>query len=158
MPTERQPDRIRPLAGSAADLGAFPSLTPAQWRERLTRSEYHILREAGTDAPWSHPYTDLDRPGTYACRGCGTPLFRSDAKFAAHCGWPAFFEPVGGDRITYRVDRTLGRVRTEIRCTTCDGHLGHVFDGEGYDTPTDRRYCVNGTSLVFTPDDTTVTD
>ena len=86
--------------------------------------------------------------GVYECRGCGAELFRSTEKFHSHCGWPSFFSPLAEDRVRYlRDDSIPGRARVEVRCATCDGHLGHVFEGEGYDTPTDLRYCINSVSL-----------
>jgi len=119
-----------------------------EWRERLTQLEYHVLREGGTEAPFVGEYTDTVDEGTYACRGCGAELFRSDTKFASHCGWPSFFAPLAENRVRYLEDRSLpGRPRVEVRCATCDGHLGHVFEGEGYETPTDLRYCINSVSL-----------
>jgi peptide-methionine (R)-S-oxide reductase len=119
-----------------------------EWRQRLTQLEYHVLREGGTEAPFVGEYTDTTDEGTYACRGCGAELFRSDAKFSSHCGWPSFFAPLAEDRVRYIEDRSLpGRPRVEVRCAACDGHLGHVFEGEGYETPTDLRYCINSVSL-----------
>ncbi|HMS36748.1 MAG TPA: peptide-methionine (R)-S-oxide reductase MsrB [Arachnia sp.] len=119
-----------------------------EWRERLTQLEYHVLREGGTEAPFVGEYTDTVDEGTYACRGCGAELFRSDTKFSSHCGWPSFFAPLAENRVRYLEDRSLpGRPRVEVRCATCDGHLGHVFEGEGYETPTDLRYCINSVSL-----------
>ena len=123
-----------------------------EWRERLTQLEYHVLREGGTEAPFIGEYTDTVDEGTYVCRGCGAELFRSDTKFSSHCGWPSFFAPLAENRVRYIEDRSLpGRPRVEVRCATCDGHLGHVFEGEGYETPTDLRYCINSICLVHQP-------
>jgi len=119
----------------------------AEWREQLTRDEYAVLRKAGTERPFVGEYTDTKTEGVYSCRACGAELFRSTEKFDSHCGWPSFFAPLAEDRVEYISDRTLGMVRTEVRCAACGSHLGHVFEGEGYDTPTDQRYCVNSISL-----------
>lgn len=127
-------------------------LTPAQWREKLSDFEYHVLREAGTERPGTGRYSEFFEPGTYACRACGAELFTSNEKFSSHCGWPSFYAPAGGDRVRYLRDESLpGRPRVEVRCASCDSHLGHVFEGEGYDTPTDRRYCINSVCLVHRP-------
>lgn len=126
----------------------FPvQLSEEQWRERLSDSEYHVLRRAGTEPPFSGEYTDDKTEGVYSCRACGAELFRSDDKFDSHCGWPSFFTPLAGDSVVEIEDRSLGMTRTEVRCATCGSHLGHVFAGEGYDTPTDLRYCINSVSL-----------
>ncbi len=124
----------------------------AEWRSQLSRQEYHVLREAGTERPFTGEYTDLTSAGTYHCRACDAVLFRSDQKFESHCGWPSFFEPLAEDRVIYLEDRSIFGARVEVRCATCDSHLGHVFKGEGYDTPTDLRYCINSISMRFTPD------
>jgi len=118
-----------------------------EWRERLTDEEYYVLRQAGTEPAYVGEYTDTKTPGVYACRACGTELFRSEAKFDSHCGWPSFYTPLAGDRVLYLQDRSLGQVRTEVRCAACGGHLGHVFEGEGYPTPTDLRFCINSISV-----------
>ena len=127
-------------------------LTEDQWRERLTPAEYHVLRQAGTEAPFRGEYTDTKTAGVYSCRACGAELFRSDTKFESHCGWPSFFAPLAEDRVDYIEDTTLGMRRVEVRCASCGSHLGHVFDGEGYPTPTDERYCINSISVRLTPD------
>lgn len=122
------------------------------WREQLDDLEYHVLRQGGTERPFVGEYTDTTTDGVYACRGCGTELFRSDEKFATNCGWPSFFAPLAEDRVRYLSDTSMpGRPRTEVRCGTCDGHLGHVFEGEGYETPTDLRFCINSVSLTLQP-------
>jgi peptide-methionine (R)-S-oxide reductase len=92
-------------------------------------------------------YTDTKTEGVYSCRACGAELFRSETKFDSHCGWPSFYSPLAADRIVSIEDRSLGSVRTEVRCAACGGHLGHVFSGEGYATPTDLRYCINSISV-----------
>ena len=132
------------------DGGAYPAArTEEDWRSRLTPVEYAVLREAGTEPAWSGEYVDSKSAGTYACRACGTELFRSEAKFDSHCGWPSFFTPLAGDRVIEIQDRSHGMVRTEVRCASCGSHLGHVFEGEGYATPTDLRYCINSVCLVL---------
>ena len=125
----------------------------AAWREQLSAKEFHVLREAGTEAPFVGEYTDTTTEGVYACRACGAELFRSDHKFSSHCGWPSFYSPLAEDRVEYIEDTTLGMKRVEVRCGTCGSHLGHVFEGEGYDTPTDQRYCINSISLTLEPDE-----
>ncbi|MCS4535214.1 peptide-methionine (R)-S-oxide reductase MsrB [Corynebacterium sp. HS2168-gen11] len=127
----------------------YIDFTDQQWRERLTAEEYHVLREAGTEPPHVGEYTNTKTEGVYSCRACETELFRSTEKFDSHCGWPSFFSPLAGDKIIERPDYSLSRVRTEVLCANCHSHLGHVFAGEGYDTPTDLRYCINSISLRF---------
>ena len=122
-----------------------------QWREELTPEEYRVLRESGTERPFSGEYYETDTTGVYSCRACGAELFRSDTKFASHCGWPSFYDPADSDAVELITDRSLGMVRTEVRCATCGSHLGHVFEGEGYPTPTDQRYCINSVSLRLAP-------
>lgn len=125
--------------------------TPEQWRAALTPAEFQVLRLAGTEPPFVGEYTDLHTPGTYHCRACDTPLFASATKFDSHCGWPSFFAPLLDSAVIELDDNSLGRPRTEIRCAACGSHLGHVFAGEGYGTPTDLRYCINSVSLRFAP-------
>jgi peptide-methionine (R)-S-oxide reductase len=125
--------------------------TPDEWKQQLSALEYHVLREAGTERPGTGEYEHTTTPGVYRCRACGAELFRSTQKFSSHCGWPSFFAPLAEDRVRYLRDDSLGTVRTEVRCATCDSHLGHVFEGEGYPTPTDLRYCINSVSLVLEP-------
>ncbi len=125
----------------------------ADWRKQLSGSEFHVLREAGTEAPFIGEYTDTKTVGVYRCRACQAELFRSETKFDSHCGWPSFYAPLAEDRVEYVEDRSLGQVRTEVRCGSCGSHLGHVFEGEGYGTPTDQRYCINSISLTLQPED-----
>jgi peptide-methionine (R)-S-oxide reductase len=127
-------------------------LSDEEWRQRLTPQEYHVLRQAGTEAPFTGEYTDTKTRGVYKCRACGAELFKSDAKFESHCGWPSFYQPSEGDAVVLLEDRSLpGRPRIEVRCANCDSHLGHVFEGEGYDVPTDQRWCINSVSLSLEP-------
>ena len=125
-----------------------------EWRAVLSPEQFRILRTQGTEAPSTGEY-DSHYPGSgvYHCVGCNEPLYRATTKFKSGCGWPAFYENLPG-KVLRREDRSLGRVRTEIVCANCGGHLGHVFKGEGFSTPTDERHCVNSISLKFTVEDT----
>ncbi len=125
--------------------------TDEEWRQQLSPEEYQVLRQAGTEAPFTGEYTDTKDVGVYRCRACRAELFRSETKFDSHCGWPSFYAPLAEDRVEYVEDRSLGRVRTEVRCANCGSHLGHVFEGEGYGTPTDLRYCINSISMTMEP-------
>jgi peptide-methionine (R)-S-oxide reductase len=137
---------------SRTDLPAATVVkSDAQWRAELTPAEYQVLRKAGTERAFVGEYTDNKRTGVYRCRACGAELFRSDAKFDSHCGWPSFFSPLAGDKVIERRDVSLFSVRTEVLCANCHSHLGHVFEGEGYPTPTDLRYCINSISMTFEP-------
>ncbi|MFF8863085.1 peptide-methionine (R)-S-oxide reductase MsrB [Streptomyces sp. NPDC015139] len=122
-----------------------------EWRAELTPAEYAVLRQAGTEPAFTGEYTDTRTTGVYSCRACGAELFTSDTKFESHCGWPSFFDPKDTDAVELIEDRTHGMVRTEVRCSRCGSHLGHVFAGEGYPTPTDQRYCINSISLRLEP-------
>ncbi|GAA1087545.1 peptide-methionine (R)-S-oxide reductase MsrB [Tsukamurella spumae] len=128
-------------------------LSDSEWRQRLSAPEFRVLRQAGTEAPFTGEYTDTKTSGVYRCRACGEELFRSDSKFDSHCGWPSFFSPLAGEKIIERVDTSLGMRRVEVLCANCGSHLGHVFEGEGYDTPTDLRYCINSISMRLEPDE-----
>lgn len=127
----------------------YSSFTQEQWKEVLTPQEFHVLRESGTEAPGVGEYTNTTAQGVYRCRACGAELFRSTEKFDAQCGWPSFFSPLAGDAIIEREDHSHGMIRTEVLCANCKSHLGHVFAGEGFDTPTDLRYCINSISLTL---------
>jgi peptide-methionine (R)-S-oxide reductase len=129
------------------------SKSDQQWRAELSPQEYAVLREAGTERPFTGEYTDTKTTGVYSCRACGAELFRSDTKFESHCGWPSFYDPADTDAVELIKDSSLGMVRVEVRCAHCGSHLGHVFEGEGYGTPTDQRYCINSISLRLTPDE-----
>ncbi|MDQ3578705.1 MAG: peptide-methionine (R)-S-oxide reductase MsrB [Actinomycetota bacterium] len=136
-------------------VGATPRVVKSEqeWRAELDPNEYRVLREAGTEPAYVGEYTDTKTTGSYTCRACGAELFRSDTKFDSHCGWPSFFSPLAGESIVLREDREMGMVRTEVLCASCHSHLGHVFEGEGYPTPTDQRYCINSISLRLVPDE-----
>ncbi|WP_224275339.1 peptide-methionine (R)-S-oxide reductase MsrB [Streptomyces sp. LS1784] len=125
--------------------------TEAEWRAQLSPEEYHVLREAGTERPFTGEYTDTKTVGVYSCRACGAELFSSGTKFDSHCGWPSFYDARDSDAVELLEDNSLGMRRVEVRCATCGGHLGHVFEGEGYGTPTDLRYCINSVSLTLRP-------
>ncbi len=124
-----------------------------EWKKTLTPEQYRILREAGTERPNGEVYKEFNKQGegTYYCAGCGAELFTSKEKFDSHCGWPSFYDPSKAKNVTTRDDFSGGMVRTEVTCAKCGGHLGHVFKGEGFDTPTDQRYCINGVALKFVP-------
>jgi peptide-methionine (R)-S-oxide reductase len=127
--------------------------TEEEWKAQLTPEEFRILRKAGTERPNGKIYEEFKEQGAgvYFCIGCDTELFSSNEKFDSHCGWPSFFDPSKVKNVKTSVDYLLGYPRTEVLCAVCDGHLGHVFTGEGFDTPTDKRYCINGTVLRFRP-------
>jgi peptide-methionine (R)-S-oxide reductase len=154
----------RTFAAMSTHTGPMPDTKPdgtpyavvksdEQWRAELTPEEYAVLRQAGTERAFVGEYTDTKTRGTYSCRACGAELFTSDTKFDSHCGWPSFWSPLAGDNVELLEDRSLGMRRVEVRCATCGSHLGHVFEGEGYGTPTDQRYCINSISIRLEPTD-----
>lgn len=119
----------------------------AEWKEQLSPEQYQVMRQHGTERPFTHPYNSEKAPGTYMCAACGEPLFSSDAKFDSVTGWPSFTKPLAEGAVAEKHDRSLGMLRTEVLCASCEAHLGHVFpDGPN---PTGLRYCMNGTALNF---------
>jgi len=124
----------------------------AALRAQLDPLSYDVLRNGATERPFTGEYTDTETVGVYKCKACNAELFRSETKFHSGCGWPSFYAPTEDDAVTLIEDRSLGlSVRTEVRCASCDSHLGHVFEGEGFGTPTDQRWCINSVSLILEP-------
>lgn len=140
-------------SSKSSDMSYPDKRTNDEWRAVLNKEQFRILREKGTEAPGSGTY-DKHYPeqGVYSCAGCNAPLYKASHKFSSGCGWPAYFDSIPGAVVRHE-DRTFGMARTEIVCANCGGHLGHVFKGEGFSTPTDERHCVNSISLSFSPDD-----
>lgn len=122
--------------------------TDEEWRAILSPEQFAILRNKSTERPNTGEYNKFNKEGIYNCAGCNQPIYKSSTKFDAHCGWPAFYEAIEGSIVTV-TDKSLGMTRTEMMCSNCGGHLGHIFTGEGYNTPTDARHCVNSISLKF---------
>ena len=139
------------LAACGTKIAAKPyrvSYSDAEWRRRLTKGQYWILRQAGTEQPYSSPLEKEHRKGTFLCAGCATRLFSSATKFESGTGWPSFWQPLPGAVMT-STDLKIGVPRTEVHCATCGGHLGHVFDDGP--RPTGKRYCMNGLAMTFQP-------
>ena len=126
--------------------------TESEWQDELTPEQYHVLREKGTEPAFSGKYDSVFDSGAYSCGACGAKIFESDKKFDAHCGWPSFYDAIPGT-VTRTPDDTLGMSRTEVTCSNCGSHLGHVFESEGLGTPTDLRFCIISLSLNFDPSD-----
>ena len=119
-------------------------------KARLDPLSYAVLREGATESPFTGEYTDTETVGSYRCKVCQSVLFTSETKFHSGCGWPSFYAPTADDAVTLFEERSLApRIRTEVRCANCDSHLGHVFEGEGYDVPTDQRWCINSVALIL---------
>ena len=119
-------------------------------KNQLDPLAFEVLRHGGTERAFTGEYTDTETEGVYNCRACGAELFRSEEKFHSGCGWPSFYAPTKNDAVVLLEDRSLApRIRTEVRCASCGSHLGHVFEGEGYDVPTDQRWCINSVSLTL---------
>lgn len=127
--------------------------TEAEWRDKLTPEQYEVLREAGTERPFTGKYWDAKTPGTYRCAGCGEELFTSDTKYESGTGWPSFYQALRPELIAEVQDVSHGMVRTEVRCANCDGHLGHLFDDGP--NPTGLRYCLNSAALDLDPEEQT---
>jgi peptide-methionine (R)-S-oxide reductase len=126
------------------------SINEDELKARLDPLSYEVLRNGATERPFTGEYTDTDKVGSYPSKACNAELFKSETKFHSGCGWPSFYAPTADDAVTLIEDRSLApRVRTEVRCANCDSHLGHVFEGEGYDVPTDQRWCINSVSLIL---------
>ena len=127
--------------------------TDEEWKKTLTPEQYAILRKSSTEAAHGEVYKQFKEQGegSYHCAACNALLFTSKEKFDSGCGWPSFYDPAKAENVILKKDITFGMARTEVVCAICGGHLGHVFEGEGYSTPTDQRYCINGGGLVFVP-------
>ena len=141
------------MESTRPDGTLFPvSLDEKKLQESLDPVSFDVLRNGATERPFTGEYVDTETVGIYRCKACSAELFRSDTKFHSGCGWPSFYAPTKYDAVLLSEDRSLGvRVRTEVRCASCGSHLGHVFEGEGYDVPTDQRWCINSVSMFLEP-------
>lgn len=159
QPAEKSASPVTPMkpAEIPAKTNSVPTAkvikTEEEWRKSLSPEQYRVLRQAGTERAFGAAYEEFKKQGagTYVCGGCGAELFSSKEKFDSHCGWPSFYDPANAKNVVTKEDVSAGMSRTEVLCAVCDGHLGHVFKGEGFPTPTDKRYCINGVSLKFIP-------
>ena len=126
------------------------AIDEAELKAKLDPHSYNVLRNGATELPFSGEYTDTETVGIYRCKACSAELFRSETKFHSGCGWPSFYAPTTDDAVVLIEDRSLApRIRTEVRCANCDSHLGHVFEGEGFEVPTDQRWCINSVALIL---------
>lgn len=150
---EAEPTVMETTATAPAEPEGKVEKTDAEWKEILTPEQFRVLRQGGTERAHGQVYKEFKSQGegSYHCAGCDALLFSSKEKFDSGCGWPSFYDPAKAQNVVMKKDLSLGMVRTEILCAVCDGHLGHVFEGEGFDTPTDQRYCINGVALKFVP-------
>ena len=153
QPAEKATNAMKPEVKSAQSTAPKVLKTDEEWRKMLTPEQYRVLRQAGTERAFGPAYEEFKKQseGKYVCGGCGAELFSSKEKFDSHCGWPSFYDPANATNVVTRADLAHGMVRTEVLCAQCGGHLGHVFKGEGFPTPTDQRYCINAVSLKFVP-------
>lgn len=134
----------------SADKKYPVQINDAELASKIDDLSFEVLRQGATERPFTGEYTDSDKVGSYRCKACNHELFRSETKFHSGCGWPSFYAPTSADAVELIEDRSLGmRVRTEVRCANCGSHLGHVFEGEGYEVPTDQRWCINSVSLIL---------
>jgi len=136
-----------------SDSLSFPvAIDEEKLAQTLDPLSYEVLRNGATERPFTGEYNDTDAVGSYRCKACGNELFKSETKFHSGCGWPSFYAPTADDAVVLIEDASLApRIRTEVRCANCGSHLGHVFKGEGYDVPTDERWCINSVSLILEP-------
>ncbi|MGC3970078.1 MAG: peptide-methionine (R)-S-oxide reductase MsrB [Pirellulales bacterium] len=150
MNSESTPSKTSAEAASVAGSSSEKVVkTDDEWRKTLTEMQYYVMRQKGTEQAFTGEYWNTKTPGTYHCAGCGEPLFKSEAKFDSHCGWPSFYQPLDGlkdKRVEEHSDRSHFMVRTEVTCRKCGAHLGHVFD-DSPQTPTGMRYCINSASI-----------